>query len=121
MNHFNLGLSNIKQLSLKWQFLILLLNFNIILLQTNVGPVLLHVNPYKHKGNPLTLSSVHQEASKYPQLLRVVREAVREQSETSYPQAIILRLVSTECQKNLTLKFGISFKLNHWLETWDSC
>ncbi|RWS15743.1 unconventional myosin-IXb-like protein [Dinothrombium tinctorium] len=57
---------------------------------TNIGPVLLSVNPYQNVGNSLTLSSTHQEASRYPQLLRVVQEAVRQQSETGYPQAIIL-------------------------------
>ncbi|KFM58637.1 Myosin IB heavy chain, partial [Stegodyphus mimosarum] len=56
---------------------------------TNVGPILLSVNPYQDVGNPLTLSSAHA-ASRCPQLLRVVHEAVRQQSETGYPQAIIL-------------------------------
>ncbi|GFY45184.1 unconventional myosin-Vb [Trichonephila inaurata madagascariensis] len=56
---------------------------------TNVGPILLSVNPYQDVGNPLTLSSAHA-ASRCPQLLRVIHEAVRQQSETGYPQAIIL-------------------------------
>ncbi|XP_022237040.1 unconventional myosin-Vb-like [Limulus polyphemus] len=56
---------------------------------TNVGPILLTVNPCQDVGNPLTLSSAHA-SSKCPQLLRVVHEAVRQQSETGYPQAIIL-------------------------------
>ncbi|RWS31912.1 unconventional myosin-IXb-like protein [Leptotrombidium deliense] len=67
-----------------------LLFFSLPMHTTNVGPVLLSVNPYQNVGNPLTLSSTHQEASRYPQLLRVVQEAVRQQSETGYPQAIIL-------------------------------
>ncbi|KAI1301352.1 Unconventional myosin-VIIb [Halotydeus destructor] len=58
---------------------------------TNVGPVLLSVNSLHHVGNALTLSSVQAEASRTPQLLRVVQDAVRQQSETGYPQAIIFR------------------------------
>ncbi|CAH1367105.1 unconventional myosin-Ia isoform X2 [Tenebrio molitor] len=56
---------------------------------TNVGPILLCVNPYRDVGNPLTLSSTRGLALS-PQLNRVVQEAVRQQSETGYPQAIIL-------------------------------
>lgn len=58
-------------------------------LQTNVGPILLCVNPYRDVGNPLTLSSTRGLALS-AQLNRVVQEAVRQQSETGYPQAIIL-------------------------------
>ncbi|KAJ8935958.1 hypothetical protein NQ318_015793 [Aromia moschata] len=57
--------------------------------ETNVGPILLCVNPYRDVGNPLTLSSTRGLALS-PQLNRVVQEAVRQQSETGYPQAIIL-------------------------------
>ncbi|CAH1155682.1 unnamed protein product [Phaedon cochleariae] len=56
---------------------------------TNVGPILLCVNPYRDVGNPLTLSSTRNLALSI-QLNRVVQEAVRQQSETGYPQAIIL-------------------------------
>ncbi|CAG9855668.1 unnamed protein product [Phyllotreta striolata] len=56
---------------------------------TNVGPILLCVNPYRDVGNPLTLSSTRSIALS-PQLNKVVQEAVRQQSETGYPQAIIL-------------------------------
>ncbi|XP_074028555.1 unconventional myosin-IXb-like dachs isoform X2 [Leptinotarsa decemlineata] len=56
---------------------------------TNVGPILLCVNPYRDIGNPLTLSSTRGLALSF-QLNRVVQEAVRQQSETGYPQAIIL-------------------------------
>ncbi|XP_017780333.1 PREDICTED: unconventional myosin-IXa isoform X2 [Nicrophorus vespilloides] len=56
---------------------------------TNVGPILLCVNPYRDVGNPLTLSSTRGLALS-SQLNRVVQEAVRQQSETGYPQAIIL-------------------------------
>ncbi|XP_044736461.1 unconventional myosin-X [Chrysoperla carnea] len=56
---------------------------------TNVGPILLCVNPYNDVGNPLTLSSTRC-LSASPQLNKVVQEAVRQQSETGYPQAIIL-------------------------------
>lgn len=58
-------------------------------LQTNVGPILLSVNPYNDVGNPLTLTSTRG-VPLSPKLLRVVQEAVRQQSETGYPQAIIL-------------------------------
>ncbi|XP_023237398.1 unconventional myosin-Va-like isoform X1 [Centruroides sculpturatus] len=54
---------------------------------TNVGPILLAINPYKDVGNPLTLNSA---TSCCPQLLRVVHEAVRQHGETGYPQSIIL-------------------------------
>lgn len=58
-------------------------------LQTNVGPILLSINPYQDVGNPLTLSSTRS-LSLAPQLRRIVQEAVRQQAETGYPQAIIL-------------------------------
>lgn len=54
-----------------------------------MGPILLCVNPYRDVGNPLTLSSTRSLALS-SQLNRVVQEAVRQQSETGYPQAIIL-------------------------------
>jgi len=50
---------------------------------------LLSVNPYNDVGNPLTLTSTRG-VMLGPKLLRVVQEAVRQQSETGYPQAIIL-------------------------------
>lgn len=58
-------------------------------LQTNVGPILLSVNPYHDVGNPLTLSSTRS-VPLAPQLRKIVQEAVRQQAETGYPQAIIL-------------------------------
>lgn len=58
-------------------------------LQTNVGPILLSINPYHDLGNPLTLSSTRS-ISMAPQLIKIVQEAVRQQAETGYPQAIIL-------------------------------
>lgn len=57
---------------------------------SSVGPVLLSVNALQDVGNPLTLSSVAAEPLRSPQLLRVVQDAVRQQSETGYPQAVIL-------------------------------
>lgn len=57
--------------------------------QTNVGPILLAVNPYRDVGNPLTLTSTRNH-SLSPQLETVVRDAVCQQAETGYPQAIIL-------------------------------
>lgn len=68
--------------------LFIILN-NIFFLQTNVGPILLSINPYKDVGNPLTLSSTRS-LQLAPQLRRIVQEAVRQQAETGYPQAIIL-------------------------------
>ncbi|XP_032669499.1 unconventional myosin-IXb isoform X1 [Odontomachus brunneus] len=56
---------------------------------TNVGPILVCVNPYTDVGNPLTLTSTRT-VPLTPQLNKVVQEAVRQQSETGYPQAIIL-------------------------------
>uniref|UniRef100_A0A182IL01 Uncharacterized protein n=1 Tax=Anopheles atroparvus TaxID=41427 RepID=A0A182IL01_ANOAO len=56
---------------------------------TNVGPILLSVNPYHDVGNPLTLSSTRS-VPLAPQLRKIVQEAVRQQAETGYPQAIIL-------------------------------
>ncbi|XP_059474845.1 unconventional myosin-IXa isoform X2 [Neocloeon triangulifer] len=56
---------------------------------TNIGPILLSVNPYNDVGNPLTLSSTRG-IPLNPKLVRVVQDAVRQQSETGYPQAIIL-------------------------------
>lgn len=70
--------------------------------QTNVGPILLCVNPYRDVGNPLTLSSTRGLALS-PQLNKVVQEAVRQQSETGYPQAIILS--GKKCIKTWVCKF----------------
>ncbi|KAM8716463.1 hypothetical protein ACLKA7_003354 [Drosophila subpalustris] len=56
---------------------------------TNVGPILLSINPYLDVGNPLTLTST-RDLPLAPQLQKIVQEAVRQQSETGYPQAIIL-------------------------------
>ncbi|XP_024086474.1 myosin-I heavy chain isoform X2 [Cimex lectularius] len=56
---------------------------------TNVGPILVSVNGYTDVSNPLTLSSTRSVVLS-PKLLRVVQEAVRHQSESGYPQAIIL-------------------------------
>ncbi|XP_055389297.1 unconventional myosin-Ia isoform X2 [Condylostylus longicornis] len=56
---------------------------------TNVGPILLSINPYHDVGNPLTLSSTRS-LPLANQLRRIVQEAVRQQAETGYPQAIIL-------------------------------
>ena len=65
-------------------------NSSIYLLQTNVGPIVLSVNPYRDVGNPLTLTSTKEAASCSPELSKVVQEAVRMQGETGYPQAIIV-------------------------------
>ncbi|KAG8225228.1 hypothetical protein J437_LFUL012703 [Ladona fulva] len=57
--------------------------------ETNVGPILVCVNSHRDEGNPLTLSSTRS-IPLDPKLSRVVTDAVRQQSETGYPQAIIL-------------------------------
>lgn len=57
--------------------------------QTNVGPILISVNPFADNKNPLTLTSMRL-VSLDAKLLKVVEDAVRQQSETGYPQAIIL-------------------------------
>lgn len=54
-----------------------------------MGPILISVNPYSDSKNPLTLTSMRS-VSLDAKLLKVVEDAVRQQSETSYPQAIIL-------------------------------
>ena len=59
------------------------------LFQTNVGPILISVNPYADNKNPLTLTSMRS-VSLDAKLLKVVEDAVRQQSETGYQQAIIL-------------------------------
>ncbi len=75
-------------------------------LQTNIGPVLISINAFNDQNNALTLNSTYQHQQQqqngygfsggnHPQqqhspLLRVVHEAVRQQRETGYPQAIIL-------------------------------
>ena len=59
-------------------------------MQTNVGPIVLSINPYRDVGNPLTLASTASVASASPELGKVVSEAVRLQSESGYPQAIIV-------------------------------
>ncbi|XP_071447803.1 unconventional myosin-XIX [Hetaerina americana] len=56
---------------------------------TNVGPILVCVNNRRDDGNPLTLSSTRS-IPLDSKLSRVVTDAVRQQSETGYPQAIIL-------------------------------
>lgn len=60
-----------------------------VLLQTNVGPIVLSVNSHRDIGNPLNLTSVTS-ASESPELGKMVNEALRLQSDTKYPQAIIV-------------------------------
>lgn len=50
---------------------------------------MLSINNYQDVGNPLTLSSTRM-LNIPSQLAKIVGEAVRQQSETGYPQAIIL-------------------------------
>ena len=51
---------------------------------------MISINAFNDQTNALTLNSTHQNINCSP-LLRVVHEAVRQQTETGYPQAIILR------------------------------
>ncbi|XP_050421871.1 unconventional myosin-IXAa isoform X2 [Adelges cooleyi] len=60
---------------------------------TNVGPILLCMNSYRDVGNPMTLTSMRG-ATLDLKLHRVVLDAVRQQTESGYPQAIILSGVS---------------------------
>jgi len=54
-----------------------------------MGPILLLANPLTSAGNPLTLNSTGGLQPPAP-IQRVVEEALRQQGETGYPQAIIL-------------------------------
>ncbi|XP_022697034.1 myosin-IIIb-like isoform X1 [Varroa jacobsoni] len=55
---------------------------------TSIGPVLLAVNPYHEPKNDLTLTSVG--GTNCPELLKVVKRAVRQQRETGCSQTIFL-------------------------------
>ncbi|GBP15808.1 Unconventional myosin-VIIb [Eumeta japonica] len=55
---------------------------------TNIGPILVAVNAYTDTQNPLTLTAAR--ATPRPELARLVQDAVRQQADTGYPQAIIL-------------------------------
>ena len=57
-----------------------------VFFQTNVGPIVLSVNPYRDVGNPLTLTSTKEAAASSHELTKVVQEAVRMQAESGYPQ-----------------------------------
>eukprot|EP00095_Tigriopus_kingsejongensis_P002709 maker-scaffold809_size94238-snap-gene-0.26 protein:Tk02709 transcript:maker-scaffold809_size94238-snap-gene-0.26-mRNA-1 annotation:"myosin-i heavy chain" len=56
---------------------------------TNVGPIVLSLNPYRDIGNPLTLTST-KSSSAGPELSKVIQEVIRLQGESGYPQAIIV-------------------------------
>ncbi|TRY68528.1 hypothetical protein TCAL_13103 [Tigriopus californicus] len=56
---------------------------------TNVGPIVLSLNPYRDIGNPLTLSSTRSNGSN-PEITKVIQEVIRLQGESGYPQAIII-------------------------------
>ncbi|XP_060869911.1 unconventional myosin-IXa isoform X2 [Metopolophium dirhodum] len=60
---------------------------------TNVGPILLCMNSYKDIGNPMTLTSMRGATLDF-KLHKVILDAVRQQTESGYPQAIILSGVS---------------------------
>ncbi|UYV72045.1 Myo20 [Cordylochernes scorpioides] len=53
----------------------------------HAGPVLFFSNPYQDLGNPLTLAKA---GSKCQPLLKVVQEAVKLQSETGFPQSLVV-------------------------------
>lgn len=54
-----------------------------------MGPILLTINPLTDVGNPLTLTST-KDIIPSPPVQKVVQEALRQQGDTGYPQAIIL-------------------------------
>jgi dachs protein len=58
-----------------------------------MGPIPLMTNRLSALGNPLTLASTRDIAAPQP-VRKVVQEALRQQAETSCPQAIILSGVS---------------------------
>ena len=62
--------------------------------QTNVGPILLAVNSFNNVGNPLTLESTKDSTDECSELKKVAEEAVRLQTESGYPQAIIVSGIS---------------------------
>ncbi len=53
--------------------------------QTNIGPIVLSMNPYRDVGNPLTLASTRG-CQRSPELTKVVQEVIRLQGESGYPQ-----------------------------------
>jgi len=54
-----------------------------------MGPILVLMNPFNTICNPLTLTSTANIATPLP-VSKIVQEALRQQGETGYPQAIIL-------------------------------
>ena len=62
--------------------------------QTNVGPIVLSVNSYTNVGNPLTLESTKEASDNCPELRKVAEEAIRLQTESGYPQTIIVSGIS---------------------------
>ena len=78
-----------------------LFNSIFILLQTNVGPIVLAVNSHRDIGNPLNLTSV---TSTSPELSKVVNEALRLQNDTKYPQAIIVSGRSGSGKSHVAMK-----------------
>ncbi|ODM93382.1 Unconventional myosin-Va [Orchesella cincta] len=54
-----------------------------------MGHILLTINPLNDIGNPLTLTSTKEIIPSFP-IQKVVQEALRQQGDTGYPQAIIL-------------------------------
>lgn len=59
--------------------------------QTNVGPIVVSMNPYRDVGNPLTLASTKSACAagtgQGPDAIqKVVQEVLRLQGETGYPQ-----------------------------------
>ena len=61
---------------------------------TNVGPIVLSVNSYSNVGNPLTLESTKDASDNCPELRKVAEEAIRLQTESGYPQTIIVSGIS---------------------------
>lgn len=59
-----------------------------------MGPIVLSVNSYANVGNPLTLESTKEASDNCPELRKVAEEAIRLQTESGYPQAIIVSGIS---------------------------
>lgn len=75
-----------------------------------MGPILVCINPYTDVRNPLTLTSTRT-VPLAPQLNKVVQEAVRQQSETGYPQAIILSGKTSDKNIRFLFSFHLLFTL----------
>ncbi|KAI8426649.1 hypothetical protein MSG28_005418 [Choristoneura fumiferana] len=70
---------------------------------TWIGPILVALNGYTDCGNALTLSAARAQR---PELARLVHDAVRQQADTGYPQAIILSGTCTSARARRQPKYA---------------